>query len=224
MTYSLSVRNGLELNIGKEWTRCIDRFGNAFTKTCAASYRENIGRVVNENLSFWDWCIMKHAETGETCIEDIVDTLKNIFTKGTRVRIVKYGGKQKLPLGIKGTVRGVSRNAEILVALDDSWKIRLKYGRDVCELVTVSEESTLSEKTLIYECIVLHKYPAMCRTCGRMLEPGTHFYSMEFNVEAEPRKIEVCSQCARYTRKHRLTYDRNGLKCLYSDKEKEISA
>lgn len=219
MIYPLSVRNGLEINIGKEWDRCIDRFGTAFSKECAESYRENIRRVVNEHLSFWDWCVMKNGETGEVSVTDAVEALCKTFTKGTRVRLIKYGGKHKLPLGLKGTVRSINKNADMLIVFDNKRTIRLNYGRDVCEKIPENEESHFTSETLVSDVVVLHKRQALCRICGRILEAGTHFRSLVFRTDNELSTIEACSQCVRYIRNHGLTYDRNGLRCLYPDKE-----
>ena len=135
MSDIVSIRNGIELSIGKEWDKCIDKFGISFVRECAKTYRENTRKVSNEKISFLEWCKMAKGLKPIIASSDRVREIQSSFPKGNRVRLVKYGGKQELPLGVKGTVRGVSKNGDILVAFDAKRRARLTMGRDLCELI-----------------------------------------------------------------------------------------
>ena len=218
MSDTVSIRNGIELSIGKEWDICIDKFGIAFVRECAKTYRENTGKVFNEKISFLEWCRMASGHKPAAASDDRLSEIQTSFPKGSRVRLIKYGGKQELPLGIKGTVRGVSKNGDILVAFDSKRRARLAMGRDLCEIIQASDDTGLTDDDIVTDNIVLYKLPSVCTSCGRLLEPGTHFRTMVFKHENERRVIEMCSQCVRYIRKHGLTYEHNGLRCVYTDK------
>ena len=128
MSDTVSIRNGIELSIGKEWDICIDKFGISFVRECAKTYRENTGKVFNEKISFLEWCRMASGHKPAAASDDRLSEIQTSFPKGSRVRLIKYGGKQELPLGIKGTVRGVSKNGDILVAFDSKRRAGSLWG------------------------------------------------------------------------------------------------
>ena len=218
MNDKISIRNGIELNIGKEWDKCIDKFGNTFTRECAITYREHTRQVISEKISFLEWCSIAKGDIPTRAASSRINDIQAAFPKGSRIRLVRYGGRQDLTLGVKGTGRGVTKKVEILVAFDTKQRVRLAMERDLCELVEKSEDSGLNDEALVEEKPVLYKHPTICISCGRFLAQSTHFRTMVFSNKGKRSTIEMCSQCVRYIRKHKLNYDRNGLKGILTEK------
>lgn len=105
-----------------------------------------------------------------------------------------------------------------LAKVDTKQRVRLAMERDLCELIEKSEDSGLNDEALVEEKTVLYKHPTICISCGRFLAQSTHFRTMVFSNKGKRSTIEMCSQCVRYIRKHKLNYDRNGLKGILTEK------
>lgn len=64
-----------------------------------------------------------------------LDKLRNIYLKGTRVKLLKMEDKQAPPIGTKGTVIGVDDIGSIMVAWDNGSHLSVVYKEDECKLV-----------------------------------------------------------------------------------------
>ena len=58
--------------------------------------------------------------------------LRNRFTPGTRVRLVRMDDIQAPPLGTRGTVQGVDDIGSIMVKWDNGSGLSVVYGEDEC--------------------------------------------------------------------------------------------
>lgn len=64
-----------------------------------------------------------------------LNNLRNLYLKGTRVKLLKMEDKQAPPIGTKGTVIGVDDIGSIMVAWDNGSHLSVVYGEDECKLV-----------------------------------------------------------------------------------------
>lgn len=64
-----------------------------------------------------------------------LNKLRNLYIKGTRVKLVKMEDKQAPPIGTKGTVFGVDDIRSIMVAWDNGSHLSVVYQEDDCHLV-----------------------------------------------------------------------------------------
>ncbi len=69
-------------------------------------------------------------------MKEIVANLRRIYTKGTRVKLVKMDDAQAPPIGTLGTVKGVDDIGSIMVAWDNGSSLSVAYGEDECSIVT----------------------------------------------------------------------------------------
>ena len=69
-------------------------------------------------------------------MKEIVANLRRIYTKGTRVKLVKMDNAQAPPIGTLGTVKGVDDIGSIMVAWDNGSSLSVTYGEDECSIVT----------------------------------------------------------------------------------------
>ena len=67
--------------------------------------------------------------------KEIVERIRNDYTKGTRVKLLKMDDAQAPPIGTKGTVYGVDDTASILVNWDNGCGLNVVYGEDLCEKI-----------------------------------------------------------------------------------------
>lgn len=67
--------------------------------------------------------------------KEIVERIRNDYTKGTRVKLLKMDDTQAPPIGTKGTVYGVDDTASILVNWDNGCGLNVVYGEDLCEKI-----------------------------------------------------------------------------------------
>lgn len=58
--------------------------------------------------------------------------LRNRFTPGTRVRLIKMDDIQAPPIGTEGTVIGVDDIGSIMVRWDNGSGLSVVYGEDEC--------------------------------------------------------------------------------------------
>lgn len=69
-------------------------------------------------------------------MKEIIANLRRMYTKGTRVKLVKMDDKCAPPIGTLGTVKGVDDIGSIMVALDNGSSLSVAYGEDECCIVT----------------------------------------------------------------------------------------
>lgn len=70
--------------------------------------------------------------------QERVSQLREIYQKGTRVKLVQMDDVQAPPVGTKGTVFGVDDTGSIMVDWDNGSSLNVVYGVDSC--VKVNEE------------------------------------------------------------------------------------
>lgn len=139
----------------------------------------------------------------------------------TRSEAVKESAEEKLGDKIEqvySEADAMNDKRDDLAKVDTKQRVRLAMERDLCELVEKSEDGGLNDEALVEEKTVLYKHPTICISCGRFLAQSTHFRTMVFSNKGKRSTIEMCSQCVRYIRKHKLNYDRNGLKGILTEK------
>ena len=64
--------------------------------------------------------------------QEIVEQLRALYPKGTRVELLRMDDVQAPPTGTKGTVTGVDDTASILVNWDNGSGLNVVYGEDIC--------------------------------------------------------------------------------------------
>ena len=64
-----------------------------------------------------------------------IQALRNRFTPGARVRLVKMDDPKAPPGGTMGTVTGVDDIGSIMVRWDNGCGLSVAYGIDVCTIV-----------------------------------------------------------------------------------------
>lgn len=64
-----------------------------------------------------------------------LNNLRNLYLKGTRVKLLKMEDKQAPPIGTKGTVIGVDDIGSIMVAWDNGSHLSVVYKEDKCDLI-----------------------------------------------------------------------------------------
>lgn len=67
--------------------------------------------------------------------KEALETLRERFTRGTRVELVQMDDPQAPPIGTKGTVLGVDDIGSIMVAWDSGGSLNVVYGEDICRKV-----------------------------------------------------------------------------------------
>ena len=65
--------------------------------------------------------------------------LRNRFTPGTRVRLLKMDDIQAPPIGMEGTVIGVDDIGSIMVRWDNGSGLSVVYGEDECTEVKAND-------------------------------------------------------------------------------------
>ena len=65
--------------------------------------------------------------------------LRNRFTPGTRVRLLKMDDIQAPPIGTEGTVIGVDDIGSTMVRWDNGSGLSVVYGEDECTEVTAND-------------------------------------------------------------------------------------
>ena len=65
--------------------------------------------------------------------------LRNRFTPGTRVRLLKMDDIQAPPIGTEGTVIGVDDIGSIMVRWDNGSGLSVVYGEDECTEVKTND-------------------------------------------------------------------------------------
>ena len=64
--------------------------------------------------------------------KEIVEEIRKIYPKGTRVKIVKMDDVQAPPIGTEGTVIGVDDTGSIMVSWDNGSSLSVIYNVDKC--------------------------------------------------------------------------------------------
>jgi hypothetical protein len=67
--------------------------------------------------------------------KEIVQTLRERYPEGTRVKLVKMDDPQAPPMGTRGTVIGVDDIGSIMVRWDNGSSLNVIYGEDVVSRV-----------------------------------------------------------------------------------------
>jgi len=70
---------------------------------------------------------------------EILKQLRDWFTPGTRVELVRMNDVQAPPVGTKGTVVGVDDIGSIMVNWDNGSGLNVVYGEDFCRKVEDSD-------------------------------------------------------------------------------------
>lgn len=66
---------------------------------------------------------------------EILKQLRDFFTPGTRVELVRMDDVQAPPVGTKGTVVGVDDTGSIMVKWDNGCGLNVVYGEDSCRRI-----------------------------------------------------------------------------------------
>ena len=66
----------------------------------------------------------------------IIERLKEKYTLGTRVELVKMNDMMAPPIGTKGTVIGIDDIGSIMVNWDNGSSLSVVYGVDNCCVIT----------------------------------------------------------------------------------------
>lgn len=66
---------------------------------------------------------------------DIVNSLRENYPKGTRVKLVEMDDFQAPPIGSKGTVIGVDDIGSIIISWDNGSSLNVVYGEDKCKKI-----------------------------------------------------------------------------------------
>lgn len=67
--------------------------------------------------------------------EESLQALRERFSRGTRVELIKMDDPQAPPIGTKGTVISVDDIGTIHVAWDCGGSLGVAYGEDVCRVI-----------------------------------------------------------------------------------------
>lgn len=67
--------------------------------------------------------------------KEIVQALRRLYPKGTRVKLLKMDDPQAPPMGTRGTVIGVDDIGSIMVCWDNGSSLNVIYGVDVVSKV-----------------------------------------------------------------------------------------
>lgn len=67
--------------------------------------------------------------------KEIVQALRRLYPKGTRVKLLKMDDPQAPPMGTRGTVIGVDDIGSIMVCWDNGSSLNVIYGEDVVSKV-----------------------------------------------------------------------------------------
>ena len=71
---------------------------------------------------------------------EILKQLRDRFTPGTRVELIRMDDVQAPPVGTKGTVVGVDDIGSIIVNWDNGCGLNVVYGADICRKVGNGDE------------------------------------------------------------------------------------
>ena len=78
---------------------------------------------------------MNKREDGKTMrfpSKEIVERIRQQFSVGCRVELIRMNDVQAPPTGTKGTVTGVDDMASIMVNWDNGSGLNVVYGEDIC--------------------------------------------------------------------------------------------
>lgn len=67
--------------------------------------------------------------------KEIVEKLRQEFSAGTRVKLIKMDDEQAPPIGTLGTVYGVDDMGSIMVKWDNGCGLSVVYGVDKCQKI-----------------------------------------------------------------------------------------
>lgn len=67
--------------------------------------------------------------------KEIVDNIKKMYPKGTRVKLIDMDDKQAPPVGTKGTVTFVDDIGTIHVQWDNGSSLGVAFGEDSCKKI-----------------------------------------------------------------------------------------
>lgn len=67
--------------------------------------------------------------------KEIIQALRRLYPKGTRVKLLKMDDPQAPPMGTRGTVIGVDDIGSIMVIWDNGSSLNVIYGEDVVSKV-----------------------------------------------------------------------------------------
>lgn len=71
---------------------------------------------------------------------EILKQLRDCFTPGTRVELIRMDDVQAPPVGTKGTVVGVDDIGSIMVNWDNGCSLNVVHGADICRKVGNGDE------------------------------------------------------------------------------------
>lgn len=66
---------------------------------------------------------------------EIVERIRREYPAGTRVELVRMDDAQALPVGTKGTVKGVDDTGSLLMRWDNGSGLNVVYGEDIVRKV-----------------------------------------------------------------------------------------
>ena len=72
--------------------------------------------------------------------KEVVQRVREMYPKGTRVELLKMDDQQAPPIGTRGTVVGVDDTASLLVDWDNGSGLNVLYGKDRVRKVNETEE------------------------------------------------------------------------------------
>jgi len=81
---------------------------------------------------------------------EIVESIRKNYSKGTRVELVHMNDVQAPPIGTKGTVLGVDDTGSIMVNWDNGSGLNIVYGEDKCRKLD-AVKITCYKKTEIWD-------------------------------------------------------------------------
>lgn len=64
--------------------------------------------------------------------KETVERIRKEYPVGARVVLIRMDDPQALPVGTKGTVRGVDDIGSIMVAWDSGGSLSVVWGEDIC--------------------------------------------------------------------------------------------
>ena len=71
--------------------------------------------------------------------KELVETLRQNYPSGIRVKLLQMDDEQAPPVGTEGTVYGVDDTGAILVHWDNGSGLNVVYGVDRCQICTDEE-------------------------------------------------------------------------------------
>ena len=80
--------------------------------------------------------------------KELLDDLRERYTKGTRVELIRMEDLQAPPVGTKGTVTGVDDIGTIHVNWDTGSSLGIAYGEDQCRVLVGEFTDTVRKQIL----------------------------------------------------------------------------